>query len=187
MATCRDIITRALQVSGIVALGRDPRAAESVFGLEVLQGLYDQWATSGMFGRLTDTYQTTDYTAKEWERVIAPSAITVTKPTTISAENGRAPYELASIVTILNGAQTTWVYTRGAWVSLTGLELTDDAPFADYNRQGLSALLGTRIAETFGRELKASIVKQGREFQGMVSAKFGTTQPMRKQFEPDDY
>lgn len=174
MATCRDIVTRSLHIGGAIALGVTPKASELEFGMEALQGLYDGWVERGMFGRLTDVYETANYTAKEYERVIAPTAITVTKPTTITNENNRAPYDLACIVTILNGSQTNYIYSQGAWVSLTGLEQTDVAPLSYRDAYGFSCLLAMEYPTMFGMQIGPTEMARGRRFQGGIMQKFGT-------------
>lgn len=176
MPTCNDIITRALNMTGIVALGEVPDAAESEFALEALQSMYDAWVEGGMFGRLTDVYKTVDYEAKEQERVITPAA-TITLPTVIaSVEGDRAPRELSCIVTIVGGVQTSNIYHRGAWLDLNGLALTDEAPLADRGAFGLSAALALMIAETFRQGVvSASVANAARQFTGGVSLKLGAT------------
>jgi hypothetical protein len=184
MASVRDAVTRALQRAKVVALGKDPKSAEATLALETFQSMLDGWVEDGMFGSLCSVYETANYTAKENERVIAPSAITVTKPTTISNEGNRAPWELACIVTILNGTQTNYVYTKGAWLSLTGLTLDSALPFENYGRSGLEALLATKLVETFGGQPSPFLVNEGRKFQGRIMFKGGER---REPVVVDDY
>jgi hypothetical protein len=175
MSTVRDIVNRALQISRIVALGREPKASEADLGLEVVQGMFDGWVEGGMFGRLTDVYETANYTANEYERVTAPTAITVTKPDTIPSED-RAPYELACIVTVLNGAQTNYIYSQGEWLSLSGLSLSSDAPLAHYDRHGMACAVAARLCETFGGQMTPNNLMAGRKFVGRIMDKFGKTE-----------
>ena len=172
MATCREIVTRAYQVGGIVSLGVDPKAREMDLGMEALQSLFDMWVEQGMFGRLKDVYKTANYTAREYERVIAPSAITVTKPTTISGQN-RAPYDLACIVTILNGTQTNYIYTQGDWTSLTGLAEASECPLSYRDRHGFSCRMAMEYPTMFGANLGAPEIQRGRRFQASIMQKFG--------------
>ena len=176
MATCNDVIRRALHMTGIVALGDVPSADEAEFGMEALQAMYDAWVEGGMFGRLSDVYKTVDYEAKEQERVISPAA-TITLPVTVdSVEGERAPRELACIVRIIGGVQTSQIYHKGAWVTLNGLELTDEAPLSDRGAFGLSAALALMIAETFQQgAVSGSVAAMARQFLGGLSLKLGAT------------
>jgi len=177
MPTCRDIIRRALQQARIVALGRDPTAKESEAGMLALQGIYDGWVTSGMFGRLTDVYKSEDYTAQPGERIFADDA-TITLPDTVDdTDNGgtRVPYDLAAI-SVNDGGWRHWVWT-GVWTELTGLTLDDTAPLSDRDSEGLSALLASYLAEGFGTEIGQMTSRRAAQFQGSISHKFGSTQP----------
>lgn len=177
MATCNDIVARALQMAGIVGIGETPTADEAAFGMEALQSLYDSWVEGGMFGRLADVYKTVAYEAKEQERVIAPAGVAVTFPATIeSVEGDRAPRELSCIVTLIDGAQTSKIYHKGKWVGLNGLALTDGAPLADRGVFGLAAVLALMIAETFKEGgVSASVAAMARQFLGSLSLKLGAT------------
>lgn len=183
MATIRDAVTRGLQWAGVVALGRDPRAAEAGVGLEAVQSLLDQWMQDGMFGCLVDVYKTANYTASEYERVTSPSSITVTKPTYIDNER-RSPFELAPIVTVLNGVQTNYVFTQGAWLNLTGLTLDSDLPLEHYGRRGFEAMVGVKLCETFGLEPRPVMANEALRFQGRIMSKGGQD---REVAEPSDY
>jgi hypothetical protein len=177
MATCNDIIRRALQMTSIVALGEVPTADEAEFGMEALQSMYDAWVEGGMFGRLKDVYKTEDYEAQEQERVIAPSGVTVTLPVTVeSVEGDRAPREMSCIVTIINGVQVSRIYHKGAWLTLNSLDVSDEAPLSDRGAFGLAASLALMIAETFQRgAVSASVASMARQFIGGVSLKLGAT------------
>lgn len=177
MTTCRDIIKRAYQMVGIVALGEEPTAEEAEYGLEVLQTMYDGWVERGMFGRLKDVYKTANYTAQEGERVITPAA-TITLPTTIDDGEVRAPRNLSCIVKIVAGVQTSHVYHRGQWVTLGGLALASDAPFAERGAIGLAACVAQMMGDTFaGAAVGDATVRMANQFKGGLSYKLGSTQP----------
>ncbi|UXO93928.1 adaptor protein [Pseudanabaena phage Pan3] len=179
MATCRDIVTRALHMAAIVPLGKDPKAAEGQLGLELLQGLYDGWFAGGMFGRLTDVYTDTAYTAKEGERVTVDGG-TLTIPDTFEdTDTGltRAPRELAAIVEINAGNITNRVWCGGEWQECSGLTLNDEAPLSKRDAMGLSCLLALHMAEAFGTQIGPMTARRGLQFQGSVSYKLGSTQP----------
>lgn len=177
MPTCRDVIKRALQQARIVALGRDPSAKEVEAGMLALQGLYDGWFASGMFGTLVDVDASGTYEANEGERIAGASS--VVKPSQIEdacSDTGyRPPYELAAIVDVTAAAR--WLWIDGAWVNCAGLTLGDSAPLASRDSEGLSALLATYLAEGYGTEVGPMTARRGLVFQGGVSHKFGSTQP----------
>lgn len=180
MATVRDVVTLMLRQARIVGVGREPRSAEAERGLEAFQGLLDFWIGNGMFGRLTDVYKTDDYTATEGDRVIAPTAITVTFPTSIVDEGTgetRAPYDLSIVETVLNGTRVVKIYDRTAWVDLLGLTLASDAPLASRGLPGLAACAAQSYVEMFGGSLGPLTQRLGLQFQGMISHKFGSTRP----------
>lgn len=174
MATCRDIITRALRMGRVT---RSPTAREADEGLGALQGVYDAWFTSGMFGRLSDVDATGAYTAKEGERVTGASSIT--KPTQLddgcSPTGTRRPYEMSAIVDATNAVN--WLWIDGEWVNCTGLTLDSDAPLSSKGAEGLAALISYHIAEDFGGSLGPARTQQAMRFQGSISHKFGSTQP----------
>lgn len=174
MPTCRDIITRALQQARIVALGRDPTAKEAEAGMLALQGIYDSWATGGMFGRLTDVYKSDDYTAQPGERVFADNA-TITLPDTVEGDEGtRVPRDLQQI-SVNDGVWRHWVWT-GVWTELSELTLDSAAPLSERDPEGLSSLLAIYLAEGFGGQVGQMTASRGMRFQGSVSHKFGSTQ-----------
>lgn len=176
MATCRDIVTRALQQAGIVPLGRDPAAKEADAAMLALQGIYDGWFAGGMFGTLKDVDASGAYAANPKERVTG--AATVTKPTQIedgTSETGyRPPYELSAIVDVTNGAN--WLWLDGAWVNCTGLTLDDEAPLSSRDREGLSAFLAIYLSEGYGGAVGPRTEARGVRFQGSISHKFGSSQ-----------
>lgn len=175
MATCRSVITRALQQARIVPLGRDPTSKEAEAGMLALQGIYDGWATGGMFGRLTDVYKTEDYEAQPGERVFAADSSTITRAATVEGDEGtRTPRDLEQISIHVADWQH-WIWT-GSWVALSGLTLDDEAPLSERDQEGLSSLLAIYLAEGFGESVGQMTASRGMRFQGRVSHKFGSTQ-----------
>lgn len=176
--TCRDIISDGLRLGRVVGIGRTPRASEAAEGLKVLQGMYDGFVVNGMFGRLTDVFTDEDYTANEWERIYNDGA-TITIPTTITNDGDeRAPYDLSCIVVMASGVPTNRVYSGGAWRTLSDLTLDSDAPFSERDRTGLAALFALYYTEAFGSQLSPMWAKRGLQFQGSLSYKIGSTQPV---------
>lgn len=172
MATCRDIVSRALRMAGVVDREEDPTAAELRDGMTVLQSLYDSWLIGGMFGRLSDVYETGSYEAEEGQRIYLDSG-TVTLPTLIN--NDRKPRDLVAIETYdpTNGRRA-WVWDRIAWVQINALDDDDPAPLSDRGENGLAACLAVYYAEEFGAELSASTIRQCGQFKSALSFKFGS-------------
>lgn len=181
MPTCRDIITHAMRQAKILAAGVDPDADELADGLVALQSLYDGWVANGMFGRLKDRYESEDYDASEGERVIAPSGVTVTFPTTIDSDafsDERAPRDMSVIETIINGVRTVKLWDRTGWVDLLDLTENSEAPLASRGAWGLAATLaisGAFVA-MFGGDPGLDVRMAALRFQNGVSTKFGSTQ-----------
>lgn len=48
MATARDFVTFALQRAGIVRIGRDPKAAEMLDGINALNDMLQSWTIDGL-------------------------------------------------------------------------------------------------------------------------------------------
>jgi hypothetical protein len=145
MTTCRQIITMCLRQGKVLAAGVDPDPSEADDGMVALQGLYLLWLSTGLFGRLTDVYSASDYTASEGERVTAPAGVTITIPDTVTDTidgTTRAPRDLACIETIIDGARTVKLFDRTGWVDLLDLTLDSTAPLAERSQFGLAAALG---------------------------------------------
>lgn len=179
MTTCRDIITYAMRQARILPAGRDPKASELADGIVALRSLYDGWVANGMFGRLTDTYQSTAYTAGEGERVIAPSGVEITFPTTVDAACGeRCPRDLTVIETIIGGQRSVKLWDRSGWVDLLGLNENGPAPLASRGAWGLAATLAVSggFVTMFGGEPTSDVRMLALRFQNGLVAKFGTTQ-----------
>lgn len=185
MATCRDTITRALQMSKVVALGVTPKAKEADFGMEILQSIYDQMVINGAFGKLNDVLATADYTALENDRIRHTSSETITYPTSYGddGEEGddRQPYDLSIIETFntTTSARTVKLWDRDSWVTLTGLALADEAPLSKRGELGLSALLAENIAGSFGVEIPTSVARLAAGFRFGLSYKLGSDRPAR--------
>jgi hypothetical protein len=160
MPTCADIITQGLRLARVIASGENPKADEATDGMFALQSLFDEWVAGGVFGLMTDTYQTAAYTAKEQQIVITDGSPVITIPTTYDAcgdttgnPNGqRAPLDLACIQVRDRTAGTvaTWLYD-GAWKQIDALALTDEAPLASRGQMGMAAAVAVRFVESFGK------------------------------------
>ena len=172
MTTIRDIITQAMYRTGILALGRTPKAKETDSGLFLLQGLYDDLVQSGSLGGMTDVYATEDYTAQEFERIDA-NGFTITKPLTITDDAVvRQPKDLA-LISIFDAGRVNWVWDNG-WVSLSGLALDDLAPFAERGADGLACYLAGNWIDTFGGQVQPTVYQRGLRFKGLLMGQNAT-------------
>lgn len=159
MPTVADTITFALRLARVTASGESPTAEEANDGLFAVQGMFDQWVSSGVFGLMTDNYQTQAYSAKEQEIVITDGSPAITIPTLYDADGNvppnptgqRAPLDIACIQVQdrTAGTTTSYIYDRG-WTEVQALVLTDPMPLASRGQDGLAACVGIRYVETFG-------------------------------------
>jgi hypothetical protein len=180
MATCRDIITYAMRQAKIPGSGSDPDADELRDGLVALQSLYDEWVAAGMFGRLRDSYQSADYTAREGERIIAADGVVITIPDTIDDDphsDTRAPRDLSIIETLQDGEREVWLWDRTEWVSLLDLDANSAAPLASRGAWGLAAALAISGAfvTMFGDDAGPDVRVLAARFKTSLSMKYGTT------------
>jgi hypothetical protein len=180
MATCLDIITYAMQMTGVLGLGKTPKAAEEEAGLVALQSLYDEWRTGGMFGQLEDVYLTEDDTAEEGKRYYT-NGFTLAAATSqyVDADgNTRQPRDMALYETFNGTTQTAKLYDRIEWVDLLGLASGDTAPLSGRNAYGLAACLATSggFVAAFGAQLNEATVALARHFLRNVMGKGGSTQ-----------
>lgn len=168
MATCRDAITRAYAMAGIVPLGEAVEAEELTAGLTVLQSIYDRIADSRDW---TPVVESGTYTAKEGERITGATSVTL--PTSITDEvtgEDRAPKDMAFVQYDTGSGFVTYASDRGDWVALDSLTANSTAPFSTRNAEGLSALLATELADTYqGANVGASTISKGRRWQSMFS------------------
>lgn len=171
MATCLDVITRALRMIGVVPREDEPSAAELRDGLTVMQSLYDGWLTGGMFGRLTDVYEPGDYEAGEGERVFITDG-TLTLPTEIDED--RKPRDLVAIEGFDITGRKAYVWDRTAWTRIDALTATDEAPLASRGVNGLAACVAVAYADEFGAPIGPGTLLQARNFKTALSYKFGS-------------
>lgn len=169
--TCSDIIARALRMAKVVGIGDTPTASEEDEGMIVLLSIYQRLADTAL---ATDStrYETDDYEADEGERVYCTG--TVTLPTTIDDGNTRLPHDLAAIQyqdENTSSAWRTYVSDKGTWTRIDNLTESSTAPFADRNREGLSALVATELAGTFGKDVTPDIAMKARRFQSQMQPK----------------
>lgn len=176
MATCRDIITRALRKVRVYAAGEEPASEDMADGLDELQNLYEQWGSAGMFGRLSDVYTNADYEAAPNERITVTESAVVTVPTTVDDDGtDYPPFDTAYIEVIDTVAQTVTrhLYENGAWATISDLDLDSEAPLSGKGRGGLSACLALAYAEEFGAQAGPAVAAQAAAFKTALSLKLG--------------
>lgn len=153
MATCRDIVTKALRQSGVIGLNEAPTASEADHGLSILQSYYDALFKAGPLHPSFRKFTEVDYTAGESEHITAnETGMVVTIPDTITdieTNEERAPKELASVVVATGGDETNFVYSRGAWQAASNLTLGGDAPLSGRDMMGLASDVAMYFAEVF--------------------------------------
>jgi hypothetical protein len=187
VATCQDIITRALRKLNAVQIGAALIPAEAANALTSLQSGYLELVGWGAFGRENDLLASGDWTAWPSQRVrsLAEGSV-VTIPDQLPARprwwndawgddawwlwpvyptNGcdccRAPDDL-SVVTIVDpNANTalTFLYDAyvGRWSALEGLSLTSEAPLSRRWAEPLSNMLAGRLATDYGQEVSPAL------------------------------
>ncbi len=177
MPTVADIITRALRKAGVYAAGETPSAEDMNDGLDELLNLYEQWGSNGMFGRLADVLTDSDYEAAPNERITVSGGAVITIPTSLDIDGDEAPpYDTAFVEVVDTDASTVtrYIYESGAWVEISGLSLTDEAPLAGKGRGGLSACLALTYAEEFGASVGPEVRRQAASFKTGLSMKYGS-------------
>ena len=171
MATCSDIIARALRMAKVIGIGDNPTSSEEDEGMTVLLSIYQRLADTALATEAT-AYETDDYEPEEGERVYCTG--TVTLPTTIDDGDTRLPYDLAAIQYQDETTSSTWrtyISDKGTWTRIDNLTESSTAPFADRNQEGLSALVATELAGTFGKDIGADIIAKARRFQSQMQPK----------------
>lgn len=194
MATNLDIIKRAMKKIHVLASGAEPTSPQAADGMAALQSLIVELIGQGSLGRLHDVLATSDYTARENERVRKSAGVTVTIPTTITPElepcggsydygfraysvsgsGNRPPRDRACIVVIdSTGTETDYIYNayKGAWAEVQDLGEQDAFPFAAYLEDGFAALLAERLADDYDQEVGKQTALQAGRCRLMLSSK----------------
>lgn len=177
MPTCRDIITRALRKARVYAAGEDPSSEDMTDGMDELQNLYEQWGSNGMFGRLADVATDSDIDAEPNQRITTTASAVITIPTEFDRDGeDLPPYDLAflEVVDTVAATVTRYIYENGAWVTIGGLTLDDEAPLSNRGRGGLSACLALAYAEEFGETVGPGVARQAASFKTGLSLKLGS-------------
>jgi len=149
--TISDLIKAALVELGIYDPNEDISSAEADRGLIVVQGVYDDLWNQAMFGRMTDVIATASDDAEEFTRVQV-GAFTITLPSSVDdpiTGVTRPPIDLCPVELVTEGqdpARHLYDATRGEWVTLNGLALTDEPPLNNRGKFGLTCLMAVHLA-----------------------------------------
>ena len=183
------IIIRSLRRIGVLGAGQSPREIENTDALEGLKNLYQRWINEGAFGSLRDVTPTSNYIARENERIFrsSSSTLSITLPETVSngynhvcdysdgysnsvpANDMRLPRD-GSVVVIIDPytAQTqTFIYdgTVKSWCNVTNLKLNDNAPLSDRDTSGLASTLAIELADEYGQPVPEITMFKAAAFQ----------------------
>lgn len=179
MATCRAIIKRGLQKLAIIAPGNDPEASEAETGLAVLQGLFDNWAAAGMFGRLDVDgiagIEADDVVTTALPEIGAPLEL----PIVVKDSDGEdvLPPDLAyaEYVNTSTSARRAYLFDRrtAKWARIDALTLDSECPLSVRNSEGLAAALAVYMAGDFGVEPGPVVLRQAGSFQSSLSTRMG--------------
>lgn len=154
MSTAKDIVRRALRLTGELVSGQQPSGSAAADGLELLQGLLLDMPGLIMNGFWRETAANSAVTAKEGHRytVTAPGVITL--PTTVTDDGRtRPPHDLAKVQIVGDATNAgTWVYsaTKAAWGKVEGLTIAAELPFGTEDDAGLAAQLAVEMADEYG-------------------------------------
>lgn len=171
MTTCRDIVSRALRMAGIVPKGRDPKAVEMTDGMFALQSLYDSMFTGGMFGRLYDVNASDGFGVEPGQRVYVESG---TVPLPVMGEYDRCQIrDLAALEINDESGRKAYIWDRTAWVRLDSLDETDEAPLAARGAEGLAACLALHIVGDYGVQPTPMMVSNAGNFRNNIRLGMG--------------
>jgi hypothetical protein len=200
--TCLDIVKSAMKLARVLPSGGTPSSSETTDGMDCLQSMYDEWVTSGMFGKLKDVYLTADENAQEGRRYYVPTGVTLTDATsayvpeedatgvpppfgTDTIGETRQPRDLAVYESLTStGTRAVKLYDRTAWVDLLDLVSSDEAPLASRGRMGLAACLATSgaFAAMFGdtATMNPDVRAASNRFRTSLCYKLGSTHDRRQ-------
>lgn len=180
--TVNDIIAQGLRMARVVPLRGNPTAAEAAMGLDVFQGMLDQWASLGVFGSLKDVYKTADYAPEDVGERIHITSGAVTLPSIVKRDGDDFPPLDLSLIEVVDAGAATfarWLFDalKGDWVRVDALALTDDAPLASRGKMGLAACLAVHYCETFGQPITPMVKRQADVFIAGIGAAYVSERP----------
>ena len=168
MATCREVIQSGYRRSGLLAFGVAMNAAQAQVGLDLLQGLYNNFIVGGMFGRATDYFydSLTALEAAEGQRIFNKQGAVITLPAQVNdqAIGGgiRAPKDGAFIVVVNPaGLPESYLYDAGLaqWQSIPGLQLSDQAPLSGRFEDHIKNMVAVRLLGESGQPTPLELMR----------------------------
>jgi hypothetical protein len=210
--TCRDIARRALRKLSRVAAGAEPDGDDLNDAIDVLQGLYTGWASSGAFGELYDVVATTTpFLASPQQRVNCRrvGGVTVTLPDLIdpailcppcgdydygfrSYYCGSAPLPphdgaCIQVNDAFSDTSETWLYNskNARWVKLEDLTANSEAPLGNRYTNGLAAALAEEFASEFGMQVPPKVANTAALFLYALTHRYDSTRST--QYDPGRY
>ena len=192
MATCLEVISRAYQKLGNLALGTTLDPTREAIGLDALKSLYLRLVTGGGLGRARTVYVDGNYTAQEGDRIFKTGSPTITIPgnyeITYQADTGytvepgsgastdlRAPNDTAFVIVTDGSTTATSLYDAylGAWTVLETLVGADDAPLSR-DKEALASALAVGLSGDTETALTPSIQLEATAFYFAVNHRFGS-------------
>ena len=175
MATVREIITRALRRLRVLASGEVPTDAEANDALTVTQGIFDKFASGGMFGRVGDLLPGADAGSQviAWDEVDG-----IELPARIQTCGGvQMPRDLAlaELADETTNEPRRYLYDarRAAWQRIDSLTLDDFCPLSSRSAEGVAAVVAMAIADEFGAQPSELIIRDAGAFRFDLSVKPG--------------
>lgn len=181
MPTCREIIASGYRMAGSRDAAATLSALDGTVGMELLQEIYLEMLSKGLFGRMTDVRITEDHTAEEQDRIFVDTAdaVTVTIPDTIEDEDtgeDRAPRDY-SVVTVTDGlsdSRQLYLFDAiyGAWTRIDALGLDDYAPLSGRFPAGMKAHLALKRAAEDGFQISPVIAREAAMMNLALASRF---------------
>jgi hypothetical protein len=196
--SCVEVVRLAMMRLRLLRAGETPQGNELEDGLRALQGMYDLWCSTGLFGRLNDVIPTSDYTASEQDRVNNDGGYTITLPLTYSNQTqgtyyptwpdertwsalqvtiNRPPRDLSCIEVVEDGASARYLYDAHAraWLPISALEAAGNAPLSDRGVTGFVSCLAQKLADEYGAQTSPGVEREASLFKWGLSSRYGST------------
>lgn len=169
MTSVTDTIKSAYRRSGVLAAGVNVDSTNMGVGLEQLQGMYQGFVGTRLFGELELVTLTSAnaYTAVPWTRVLNTAGAAVTYPVTVqNPDDGetQAPDDGAIVVVSNSTSHSPDVRIYDAylanWQQIANLGLNDYAPMTFRFDDHIKNLLAVKIADDVGNPVSKLLVYQ---------------------------
>jgi hypothetical protein len=170
MATCQDIIDRALRILGVLAAGEVASGHDGQAGMRGLQEVVDtlpllrdgEWAETKLTGEGA-------YTAADGQRIR-----TLGHGGQIVLPADAADLSRVQVVGQGHPQAGLWIYAaaEGAWARADALAIGDESPFGADDEAGLAALLAISLAEEYGAEVPGSAMARASRAQTSFRSRF---------------